>query len=173
MSRAFSPFVYLSTCLFQLGISTVALSVPIVLLRRQRTAQALTKAPPPRRRAGPSPIPRASSTAVPTAVRVEPIQVSKTCKSELPSDLGFNGASYSAKAFGIATTLVTVGAFVGVWAVQASLGVQNVCGMFRSRRTHRVLMLYLPKLDRRVRDKDEETPNGENPNAFFPDSPTA
>jgi len=29
------------------------------------------------------------------------------------------------------------------------------------------------KLDRRIRDKDEENPNGENANAFFPDTPTA
>ena len=53
-------------------------------------------------------------------------------------DPGFNGALYSAKAFGIATTLVTIGAFVGVWAVQASLGVQNVRNLSPFRRTPRV-----------------------------------
>jgi len=58
------------------------------------------------------PIPRASPTAVPTVASVEPIQVSKTCKPETPSDPDFDGALYSAKAFGIATTLVTVGALV-------------------------------------------------------------
>lgn len=29
------------------------------------------------------------------------------------------------------------------------------------------------ELDRGIRDKDEENPNGENANAFFPDTPTA
>ena len=76
--------------------------------------------------------------AVPASARVEPIQVPKPSKAETPSDPGFNYALYSAKAFGIATTLVTVGAFVGVWAVQASLGVQNVCDTFLFRRTHHV-----------------------------------
>ena len=65
-------------------------------------------------------------TAVPAAARFEPIQTPEIPKAETPADPGFNGALYSAKAFGIATTLVTIGAFVGVWVVQASLGVQNV-----------------------------------------------
>ena len=63
---------------------------------------------------------------MPTAARLEPIQAPKIPNAETLVDPGFNGALYSAKAFGIATTLVTIGAFVGVWAVQASLGVQNV-----------------------------------------------
>ena len=87
-------------------------------------------------------------------------------------DPGFDGALYSAKAFGIATTLVTIGAFVGIWAVQASLGVQNVCGILPSRRIHRIdAMSHKP--DRGIRDKDEENLNGENSNAFFSDTPTA
>lgn len=115
--------------LLQLGISTVALSVPIVFLRRQRAAHALSKTLPPRRRAGPSPTPRASSTTVASvAPRVEPVQVPKITKAEEAfADPGFNGALYSAKAFGIATTFVAIGAFVGVWAVQTLFGVQNVC----------------------------------------------
>ena len=72
------------------------------------------------------------------AARVEPTQVSKSSEAEVFADPGFNGAFYSAKAFGIATTLVTVGAFVGVWAVRASLGVQNVRGMVPFFHTHRV-----------------------------------
>lgn len=106
----------------------MALSVPIVLLRRQRAARNLSKALPPRRRAGPSPLPRASPTTVaPLAPRVEPIQVPKVEKAaEALADTSFNGALYSAKAFGIATVFVTIGAFVGVWVVQTSLGVQNV-----------------------------------------------
>lgn len=124
-------FVCLSGCPLQLGVSTVALSVPIVLLKRQRAARALTKAPSPRRRAGPPPISRPSpTTAVPAAARPEPIRASEIHKAETLVDPGFNGALYSAKAFGIATTLVTVGAFVGIWAVQASLGVQTVRAMF-------------------------------------------
>ena len=64
-----------------------------------------------------------------TTTRVEPIQIPKTHGADVSVDPGFNGAFYSAKAFGIATTLVTVGAFVGVWTVRASLGVQNVRGV--------------------------------------------
>ena len=123
-----NPVVRLSLFLFQLGVSTVALSVPIVLLRRQRAAQALNKTLPPRRRTGPSPTLRASPTAVaPPTPRVDPVQAQKVPKAEALADSSFNGPLYSAKAFGIATTCVTIGAFVGVWAVQTSLGVQNVC----------------------------------------------
>lgn len=130
-----NPFVRLSLSLLQLGISTVALSVPIVLLRRQRAAQALNNALPPRRRTAPSPTPRANpTTVVPAAPRVEPIQVPK---AEALADPGFNGVFYSAKAFGIATTFVTIGAFVGVWAVRTSLGVQNV-RLVLGRPIHRV-----------------------------------
>jgi hypothetical protein len=116
----------------------VALSVPIVLLRRHRAGQALTKAPPPRRRVGPSPIPRPGpTTAVPAAARVEPVQVSETLKVETPVDPGFSGALYWARAFGIATAFVTVGAFIGVWAVRTSLGVQNVRDVFPFCHAHR------------------------------------
>lgn len=150
------------------------MSVPIVLLRRQRAAQALTKAPPPRRRAGPSPITRAShSTVVPVAARVEPIRVPKTSEAEVPSDPGFNCALHSAKAFGIATAYVTIGAFVGVWAVQTSLGVQNVRAIFVFRRTMSCLMLQLFESDRGIRDEDEEVPDGEVADDFFPDTSTA
>lgn len=95
-------------------------------------AQALTKAPPPRRRAGPPPIPRAgpTTTAPAAAPCVESTLTPRIPKAETPSDPGFNCALYSAKAFGIATAFVTMGAFVGVWAIQTSLGVQNVRDMF-------------------------------------------
>ena len=128
-----NSFVYLSLFLLQLGVSTVALSVPIVLMRRQRASRALSKALPPRRRAGPSPTSRTSPTTVVSAApQVEPIQVPKIPKAEALEDPRFNGALYSAKAFGIATAFVTIGAFVGVWAVQSSLGVQNVRDVFVS-----------------------------------------
>ncbi|KAF9788571.1 hypothetical protein BJ322DRAFT_1049749 [Thelephora terrestris] len=132
-----------------LGISTVALGVPIVFLKRQRAAQALTKAPPPRRRAGPSPIPRAGpTTAMPAAPRVDPIHVSNAPKAETPVDPGFNSALYSAKAFGVATTLATVGAFVGVWTVQASLGVQTAEEF--AMKMKRTLVEKMPMLSSRI-----------------------
>lgn len=137
---------HLSISLFlsQLGVSTLALSVPILLLRRQRAAQALNKTLPPRRRAGPSPIPRANPTiVVPASPRVEPIRVQKGPEEEALAGASFNGALYSAKAFGIATTFVTIGAFVGVWAVQTSLGVQNVRDISSCHRIHRVLSLNI------------------------------
>lgn len=79
-----------------------------------------------------------------TAARVEPTQIPKTPGADVSVDPGFNGAFYSAKAFGIATTLVTVGAFVGVWAVRASLGVQNVRGIVPFFPCPPCLMLNLP-----------------------------
>lgn len=75
---------------------------------------------------------------MPVAPRVEPIHVPKTSKAEALEDPDFNSALFTAKAFGIATTFVAVGAFVGVWTVQTSLGVQNVCDPFSDRRTYRV-----------------------------------
>ena len=144
MAFGSNPFVYISLFLLQLGISTVALGVPIVLLRRQRAVQALSKSLPPRRRAGPSPIPRASPTTVaPLVPRLEPVQVPKVDKAEALADTGFNGAFYSAKTFGIATIFVTMGAFVGVWVVQTSLGVQNVRNAFSDYGIYHVLWLNL------------------------------
>ena len=113
------------------------MSVPIILLRRQRAAaQVLTKAPPPRRRAGPPLTPRATSAAVPVAPRVEQIHVPRASKGGAPADTGFDISLYSIKAFGIASTLVAIGTYVGIWAVQTGLGVQNVRGMFMNATVH-------------------------------------
>jgi len=75
------------------------------------------------------------------------------------SDPGFNSALHSAKAFGIATIYVTVGAFVGVWAVQTSLGVQNTEEFAMKMR--KFLMEKLPMLSSRIHRPPESEGDGE------------
>jgi len=119
----------------------------------------LTKAPP-RRRVGPSPIPRPSpTTPASVAARVEPSQVLRNPKAEALVDPGFNGALYSAKAFGIATALVTLGGFVGVWVVRASLGVQNTEEF--AARIRKILMEKIPMLSSRIHRPPESEGDGE------------
>lgn len=46
--------------------------------------------------------------------------------SRPPAEEDFNGALYSAKAFGIATLFVTVGAVTTVMGIKAAMGVRDV-----------------------------------------------
>jgi hypothetical protein len=55
-----------------------------------------------------------------------PIEPSIDVSSQQHPDDNFNGALYSAKAFGIATLIVALSASASVWGVQAYLGVKNV-----------------------------------------------
>ncbi|KAH9030780.1 hypothetical protein EDB85DRAFT_2074204 [Lactarius pseudohatsudake] len=124
----------------QLAVTTVALAVPLVLLRRQRArASALNKsvsssmttsAPPVRRaptRGVPStaPPPRAAPALTPAATpSVEAISPSAD-SSRVAQEDGFNGALYSLKAFSVATALVVAGGAASVWGVKTYLGVRD------------------------------------------------
>ncbi|KAH9046411.1 hypothetical protein EDB83DRAFT_2507463 [Lactarius deliciosus] len=127
----------------QLAVTTVALAIPLVLLRRQRarvstlgnsvSSSMKTSAPPVRRtptRGVPStaPPPRAAPALTPASTRATP-SVEASSLSATPSHVaqedGFNGALYSLKAFSVATALVVAGGAAGVWGVKTYLGVRD------------------------------------------------
>ena len=134
---------------FQLAVTTAALAVPLLLLRRQRVrASRLSKSgsfsmlasvPPVRRaptRGVPStaPPPRVASVMTPASTKVThsveasgPLQMSSGAPSRVAKEDGFNGALYTLKAFGIATALVLAGGAASVWGVKTYLGVRDVC----------------------------------------------
>ncbi|KDQ53717.1 hypothetical protein JAAARDRAFT_136552, partial [Jaapia argillacea MUCL 33604] len=132
-----------------LAFSTVALVVPIVLLRRHRTqANSLQKSAPP---------PRRSNIVVPIAVQATPKPRPKTTSIENTSTAeqvaseasdDFNGALYCLKAFGIATAAVSVGAASTIWGVKSYLGVrdtQEFAALMRE-----TMLTKLPKLASRL-----------------------
>ncbi|KAH9167296.1 hypothetical protein EDB89DRAFT_2125741, partial [Lactarius sanguifluus] len=126
----------------QLAVTTVALAVPLVLLRRQRSrvsalssvsSSMTTSAPPVRRmptRGVPStaPPPRTAPTLTPASIKVTP-SVEAGSPSVAPSRVaqedGFNGALYSLKAFSVATAFVVAGGAASVWGVKTYLGVRD------------------------------------------------
>jgi hypothetical protein len=138
--------------MLQLAVTTVALAVPIVLLRRQRS-NALLNTLPPRRAGDPSslasrftPIPNIPPSNV-TATQWPPprrrsggttsFQGSRhtlpassmltAVESDRPiSNDEFNAPLDSGKAFGIATLIVAVCASAAVWSVKTSLDVKDV-----------------------------------------------
>ena len=109
-------------------MSTVALAVPIVLLLRHKKnflADNLKSAAAPPRRLGSN----ISSTLQVMSVRPGGMRPASSHGENLTSEDmhgDFNGALYTAKAFGIATLLVGVGVASASWGVQAWLGVHNV-----------------------------------------------
>ncbi|CDO72835.1 hypothetical protein BN946_scf185002.g20 [Trametes cinnabarina] len=111
-----------------LAFSTVAMTVPILMLRRQRAAtlgKALAEAPPPPTRRSASmgvPIANPTSTFLPPSQSHVP---GSTSAGTTHQEDNFNGALHCAKAFGIATLLVGVGATTTVWGVRRYLGVET------------------------------------------------
>ncbi|KAI0938365.1 hypothetical protein AcV5_000061 [Taiwanofungus camphoratus] len=112
-----------------IALTTVALVVPVVLLRRQRAAaldKMLANTPPPRRTSGVTPAPKAvisQPTPPRTSAAHPPIP---PFQSETPDvGDGFNGALYCAKAFGIATLLVSIGASSIVLGIKTAMGVRD------------------------------------------------
>ena len=129
----------------QLAVTTAALAVPLVLLRRQRlrasvlsksaSSSMVTSAPPVRRaprRGVPSsaPPPHVASALTPASTHsVEassPLQSSSGASSRVAKEDSFDGALFSLKAFGIATALVVAGGAAGVWGVKTYFGVRDV-----------------------------------------------
>ncbi|KII88590.1 hypothetical protein PLICRDRAFT_41778 [Plicaturopsis crispa FD-325 SS-3] len=114
--------------LSMLAVSTVALVVPVVLLRRHRANNTLRHELAPRRRAGnqpakfAQPAPSPSLRATPTPMR------SAETSSELPApspDAHAGAALYTAKVFGLATLLVTSTAAISVFGLKAYMGVKD------------------------------------------------
>ncbi|KAG1831897.1 hypothetical protein DFJ58DRAFT_711062 [Suillus subalutaceus] len=145
-----------------LAFSSVALVVPIIMLRRYRRGvipQNLQEATaPPRRGRGPSTLPVSSHSS---PIRSRP--ASQTASSEIlaqppplkvPVSNGengeqfFNGPLYTLKAFGIATALVTLGATASIWGVMKALNAHDI-NEFAERLRHAVLT-KLPVLSHRI-----------------------
>ncbi|KAH8989264.1 hypothetical protein EDB92DRAFT_1868796 [Lactarius akahatsu] len=127
-----SPWIPVS----MLAVTTVALAVPLVLLRRQRArasalnksvSSSMTTSAPPLRRApirgvpSTAPPPRAAPALTPSVEAISPSAAS----SRVAQEDGFNGALYSLKAFSIATALVVAGGAASVWGVKTYLGVRD------------------------------------------------
>jgi len=145
--------------ILQLAVTTVALAVPIVFFRRQRSNALLntvpprragdpsslasrltpipsippsnvtvTQWPPPRRRNGGTTsfqgsrptIPVSSASSTFTAVESDEFN-----DRPMPND-EFNAPLYTAKAFGIATLIVSVCASAAVWSVKTGLDIKDV-----------------------------------------------
>ena len=100
------------------------------MLRRHRAAtlgKTLAEAPPPPTRRSAS---RGIPIANPNATSLPPSQSSlpnaSSAASTAKSGDDFNGALHCAKAFGIATLLVGVGATTTIWGVKRYMGVETV-----------------------------------------------
>ncbi|KAI0765478.1 hypothetical protein C8Q74DRAFT_1056441 [Fomes fomentarius] len=148
------------------------MAVPIVLLRRHRAAtlgKALKNAPPPPRRTTSSKgIPIANPTVQPSlfSVRDSASPSASTSLSSSSSTVtsgdNFNGALQCAKAFGIATALVGVGAFVSVWGVRRYMGVETTQEF--ADRMRLAVLTRLPVLSSRI----HRPPEPEDGDALLP-----
>ncbi|KAI0634675.1 hypothetical protein C8Q77DRAFT_1054007 [Trametes polyzona] len=143
-----------------LAFSTVAMSVPIVMLRRHRAAtlgKALAEAPPPPTRRSTSagiPIANPNATSLPPQAKLADASSSST----KPED-NFNGALHCAKAFGIATLLVGVGATTTIWGVRRYMGVETTQEF--ADRMRLAILSRMPQLSARIHrppaPEDEES----------------
>ncbi|EED78505.1 predicted protein [Postia placenta Mad-698-R] len=145
-SSAQSPSVYQPVFGVSDAKSTVPRWLPVSLRATAAAGRSLSTAappprkaaisvpPPPRRTASGAPPPprKASSSAIPPpriATPTPPTASSPTLSTAghevRAAEDNFNGALYCAKAFGIATVLVSVGAGATVWGVKSALGVRN------------------------------------------------
>ncbi|KAI0777813.1 hypothetical protein BD413DRAFT_519828 [Trametes elegans] len=113
-----------------LAFSTAAMAIPIVMLRRHRAStlgKALADTPPPPTRKftskGGMPIANPSATSLPPSQSYLPS--SSSTSGAVRVEDNFNGALHCAKAFGIATLLVGVGATTTVWGVRTYMGVET------------------------------------------------
>lgn len=116
--------------------TTVALAIPLVLLRRRRTVSLRDNiAPPPRRAIAttsvhlrrPTPLPTSSSTSssVDNLFSADPDKASLHMMTAL-SHISASSATLAVQAFAIATGIVAVGGTVIVWGVREALDVKDV-----------------------------------------------
>ncbi|KAJ8472765.1 hypothetical protein ONZ45_g16542 [Pleurotus djamor] len=142
------------------GAATLGFGIPLVYLLRKRAGTTLlhetVNAPP--RRAVASTIPSirrvapASASAVPSSSTIpiaKPVETSvSSTASPPPAEDDFNGALYSAKAFGIATLMVCTGAVATVVGVKAWLGVKTTEEF--ACRMRDIVLEKLPSLSERI-----------------------
>ncbi|KAH8089903.1 hypothetical protein BXZ70DRAFT_1041920 [Cristinia sonorae] len=141
-----------------LTLTTVALAVPIVLLRRQwssTVARSVKGAPPPPRRVVTGPLSSTARPSQPVSKASAPVPPPRMKTSPAPTkpvtvnpDDRFNGAFYSVKAFGIATAMVTVGAVTTVWGVKLAMGVQDTKEF--ADRMRNLILTRMPILSSRI-----------------------
>ncbi|KIP11818.1 hypothetical protein PHLGIDRAFT_114145 [Phlebiopsis gigantea 11061_1 CR5-6] len=107
-------------------LTTAALVVPVVLLKRHRATALSKAAPPPPRRTSTvgGVIPNTPAPARPVTTTPRVPQAALSVSSAQAAD-DFNGALYSAKAFGYATLMVLTGGAVTVWGVKTYMGVKD------------------------------------------------
>ncbi|KAG2071673.1 hypothetical protein BDR04DRAFT_1015472 [Suillus decipiens] len=164
-----------------LAFSSVALVVPIVMLRRYRRSVILHNfqeaAPPPRRGQGPSTLlasspirSRPAPQTVPKEVPVHSLPLKMPASNEDNGEQFFNGPLYTLKALSIATALVTLGATASIWGVMKALNARDT-NEFAERLRHAVLT-KLPVLSHRIyrpaetrQDDSNDSPLTENPTA--------
>ncbi|KAL0072340.1 hypothetical protein AAF712_000103 [Marasmius tenuissimus] len=128
-----------------------------------------TVAPPkrePRQTSQPFPRITPTPTSVPAFGLQETGDVTETRSSEEddppPQQLDFNPALLTAKAFGIATLAVTVGAVTLVWGVKSAMGVENTEQF--ARRMREIIITRMPILSSRIhRSHTEEYEEGRTP----------
>ncbi|KAJ8076412.1 hypothetical protein PM082_000835 [Marasmius tenuissimus] len=128
-----------------------------------------TVAPPkrgPRQTSQPFPRITPTPTSVPAFGLQETGDVTETKSSEEddppPQQLDFNPALLTAKAFGIATLAVTVGAVTLVWGVKSAMGVENTEQF--ARRMREIIITRMPILSSRIhRSHTEEYEEGRTP----------
>ncbi|KAH9848974.1 hypothetical protein C2E23DRAFT_403601 [Lenzites betulinus] len=151
-----------------LAFSTAAMAVPIVMLRRHRAAtlgKALAEAPPPPTRRSSStgmPIINPNATFLPSSQSSLPSAASGASAAED----GFNGALHCAKAFGIATLLVGVGATTTIWGVRTYMGVETTQEF--ADRMRLAILSRMPSLSARIHrppapEDDDPTALSEKP----------
>ncbi|KAI0824954.1 hypothetical protein BC628DRAFT_1419693 [Trametes gibbosa] len=133
-----------------LAFSTAAMAVPVLMLRRHRAAtlgKALAEAPPP-------PTRRSSSTGVPIAspnatfLPVSQSSLPASASGPSRAEDGFNGALHCAKAFGIATILVGLGATTTIWGVRRFMGVETTQEF--ADRMRSAILSRMPSLSARI-----------------------
>ncbi|KAI0341311.1 hypothetical protein BDW22DRAFT_1332804, partial [Trametopsis cervina] len=157
-----------------LALSTVALIGPVVLLRRHRAnvlSKALEEAPPPPRRITATLLShRSAEVTQPRLSVAQPGPLAETedytssSQAEVPDD--FNGALYSAKAFGYATLMVMTGAITTVWGVKTYMGVESTQQF--ADRMRSLVQKQMPGLVAQIHRRSTEDDHGQAvaPSAF-------
>ncbi|KAI0692818.1 hypothetical protein C8T65DRAFT_72188 [Cerioporus squamosus] len=160
-----------------LALSTVAMTVPIVLLLRHRAAtvgKRLTDAPPPPRRttsskgialANPNPsLFSVKDSAIPSTQASTSSASVSAAATENAGD-SFNGALHCAKAFGIATMMVGAGAMAAAWGVRQYMSVETTQEF--ADRMRAAILNRMPVLSSRI----HRPPEPEDGDALLPPEP--